>query len=1385
MLVFPSKMKKNKILKSRTLNLETSKRTHGNFVMVATDNDKDLEHTFKSKLFRPQQMISMYVPRMIRPMNRKRIRINQKDFYVDMKEKTGGRLKIGKLMPLSYNGKNLTYNMVPEYSETLKMVSTLRKGVVLQKYMIEFFENLVEEKASETAYEKNYLVFPMVDYLDDFKASVFVKFETNNPLVLFLKSIKRDMINRAKFDKYDFIIFFNPNANALIAVDLKDPEFDKNFLVIFQRITRLNNFNNGTDALEEDGSGDIETEEAPADEEEQLENEKEKIKEIILTRVAKTIKAGNLTDFESANKDEQDLALTIDKKIEDYLTNKENQTKSFNELVDEIDNDTEIKIKAIKYVETKKISNSKLSQLSKNIDKELEVIQSIEDLDSEDDMIEADRFEVEDISDYVKVSSLSSLDEEYNKKQSKKDLTNILSGFSSSNYLPMTIESLKIDDTSNDFNQINTVFAKYRTDEGKLLSFALDMPKIVDKRHFFLNGNKKVITKQLVRLPIVKTKSDRVEITTNYNKVTIERTSGKLSRKNAYLLKILKEYAGNPNVEILYGSNEVINNEYTNDFEYEELSENISALRTSKYELLFNRENMKDEIEVREISSDFFKDSMTPFGMNRINDAIIYIENEKVFSVRNEKDSSVVEKISESLFDFMFDEVLKRDQAGKLPQIGKSFIYTNMSILGTTYPVFAVVGFMNGITDILKRYKVEYKLSEKKITNQSEYVEVKFKDQYLYYKDTIKNTLLLNVLYRMDTEEYDFEEFNLDQPYIDFFIEKLGQPIYIRDTLRINLNVMLDPVTREVLKDLKLPTDIIDLLLYANTLLEGNTYRPQNDIRNYRIRGNEVVNVMAYEIIAKAYIAYQRQKLNGRSVDALDIPRDILIKHLMKERNVNEHSTLNPVLEMENIANLSAKGFRGINLDDAFTLEVRSYDESMVGFISANSTPYSNAGVTRGMVYNPKITTVRGYIPEIDRTKLNPTELLSPAEMLSSFTSTQADPTRQAMQIGQTKHTMPVNKTHKQLVGSGVNKTMAFMISDDFAFKAKDDGVVKEINKETEVALLEYRNGNRDAIDLSEVMVKNSNSGFYIQQRFTMVYKEGEKFKKGDVLAFNPSFFSGKGKDIDYRPGTLAKVAIAAGDFAYEDSTIISDALSEKAASKVTMLKQVALGPNSVIHYIVKKNNEVKTGESLVEFTTSFQDPTTTDFLTSLSVSLGDEATELIGNEVVKSKYTGRIADIKIYYNKPIEELNESIQKLIKTYKSFYKKKKDSLGGIISSNVRIPSLEQQDADSKGKSKIGGEEYDGIMIEFYVEYYDQMMEGDKLTFSTALKGVISKRLTREESPITEHRPEEVVEAIVTPTGIISRMTMDVYSMIFSNKVLVELGKQIKEIIDDKG
>ena len=68
-----------------------------------------------------------------------------------------------------------------------------------------------------------------------------------------------------------------------------------------------------------------------------------------------------------------------------------------------------------------------------------------------------------------------------------------------------------------------------------------------------------------------------------------------------------------------------------------------------------------------------------------------------------------------------------------------------------------------------------------------------------------------------------------------------------------------------------------------------------------------------------------------------------------------------------------------------------------------------------------------------------------------------------------------------------------------------------------------------------------------------MLYKTGETFTKGAVIAKNPLFFSGNGKDEDlsYNLGKLTKIAITSGDFTLEDSSAITETLSEKMASSI------------------------------------------------------------------------------------------------------------------------------------------------------------------------------------------------------------------------------------------
>lgn len=1395
MIVTPSKIRKNRIISGRTINFETVKRTHGNMVVIPTVERDALVQTLRSPLFRPTQLFALYTPRRIKPRGRSLVTVNQKDYYTEMRELTGGRIKKGRTNISGYAGQNLVFDVYNDYVINRDALSSIKKNQALQTELIKYIENIIINVCNDPDYDDVYIVFPMTKAYEDAQRTFIScnNFTTTDPLALFIAGIDRGLIDIKRFSKLKCVFFYVPGKDVLLVLDVRDSEFEKNWPLFQQRLRKINSLNAGEISLESVIDDEPSEDETESDKITAIENKKEEIKNIVFGKISKTIRA-NLTDFEAASYSEKDLIATIDDKIEKYLKVPANMKKTINDMVEDIEKDNDVKVKAIKFVETKKAAVLRAETLSKGLEKETEIIASLQDLsdDSSENIAKEYEIDVDYIDERIKKSHLASMDEEYNKKQMMKDSTNVISAFSESSFYPMTVDSLSIDDTSTYSDEKLTYTVRYKTSEGKPLTFQLDVPKIVDNKYLYLGGGKKVIKKQYIRLPIVKTKPDRVELTSNFKKMTIERTTGMVSRRVEYMLKRLKEIGENQNIKIEYGDNTAVNSRvgYKNDFEYENLGSYITAITTPKYRLIFNRDDMRDELDINVdlvktgISEDYFEHGKTPFGFEMVGDdykSILFVDDKRNILKLAINSKSDPVKITTGIVEFVIGDVLKLDMS-VLPKIGKNFLYTKVIFLKTSYPLLSVVASQNGLTDILNRYIGEKNFfkSNKPIKNNIDYVEVRFKDTYLYYRDELKNGLLLNAMRLLTPEEYNYADFDTDIPYTHYFMRTLGSSVgmHVRNTLRINLDVFIDPITRDILRDLKQPTNIIDVLLYANTLLVGNQYKPLNDFTNYRVRGNELIPAIMYQVIADSYVEYEKHRLNGRPSN-LTVPKNLLIKKLLQQENINAKSTLNPVLEAEQIAQSSGKGFNGININDAYTLEMRAYDKSMSGFISGNATPYSGqAGITRSLTYDPRITTLRGYIPEQDGSTLSATNILSPTELLSAFTAAGADAPRQAMQIAQTGHTMPIKHSSKQLISSGMNKTLAYMISDDFAFKAKQDGVVTKIDKANRLALLEYVDGTKDAIDLDNKLDKNANMGFYIHQLFTMVYNEGERFREGDVLAYNPSYFSGKGKNVDYKPGTLAKIAIAATDNAYEDSTLIAESLGERCASKINFLKPITLGKNAIIHKLLDIGTIVDTGDHIIEFTNSFDDPDATEMIQRLTATIGEDDFAAIANESVDAKFKGIITNIEIFYNCPFEELNPSIQTVIKKYKNRLANRANAIKDVHTGSVHVPPLEQVTA-----KKVNGTEFPqdgGVIICVWTEYEDIMGQGDKLTFSTALKGVISKVLKNSEAPISDYRPEDHIEAVLTPTGIISRMTSDIYSMTFGNKVLVETGKQVREI-----
>lgn len=1381
MLIAPENIETNKLVKKKRFNFDTDNRMYGNLVILATDDPDDYGEIFTSKLFKPQQMMAAYSPRRIRPMNKKFVQTVQKETYAELRQRTGGFLKIGKAMLPSYAGRNLAYYMTPEYNQTLEMLQKLRKGPGIHLYMQTYLTGMIKRIVDDLAYDRTYVIFPMTKAIDNLRHEIMVSNSKNaSPMVEFLRTLHHQTFSAADWSGVSRIIFYNPSAQAMVVMDPSDPEIVDKFGTYLIKIIRLNNFNTREDDLGDVPDDDDIPEDAP--EEEQIENTKDKIKEIVLRDVSKTLKA-DLSDYDDADEKGKAVITAIDRKVDEFLKKPENTERSFAELVDAVKSDKDVTSNAIEYVESKKIEQKQLKQLEKNLERETEIVDSLTDLETDADQmvtpVEVNGNIPNIINPTVRKSSLKALDDKYNKEQANVDLMNNLTAFSDQPYLPVTLADFKREDTSDDFTYKDTITVRWKTDEGKSISFKLDVPKVYNGHYIKYGGNEYVIQKQICRLPIVKTKDNRVEITTNFNKMTCERTNGKTSRRNVALKKMLTEYKGNPAYRIEYGYNAGVISEYKNDFEFEETATFLSRLMSNQYTINTNRPDVEAEFALLPYSESFkITEDMTPVGFETKGESknLLYIEDGALFKATPKEGQVHIERVGDSLYDFIATTIL-HDDPNRIKDVGKSFIYSNAKFLTVKFPILVLCGIVVGLSPILKRLKTKYRVSESRLKHDSKWVEIKFKDKWLYYEDTVENGLMLNILLSMHTEDWDIAEFDTNAPFIDYAVNTLGQPRFVEQTVKINISKMIDPITRDVLSHFKLPTNIIDLLVMANRMLCNNSFIPIGDMCNYRIRGNELINAMMYQIIAEAYMRYQNAKLNGSNKDVVKIPQNALMSQLISQQNINIAASLNPMLEMESSNSCSMKGFKGVNLRDAYTIDLRSYNKSMRGVLSANATPFSGAvGINRSLTVNPNINHVRGYMPTTDASKLDSANMLAATEIMSYSTPTRADPPRSAMESGQTKHGVPTYVAHRQLIGSGYDSIVPYMISDSFCFKAKKPGKVGSIDDKLKLVMLDYDDGTHDAIDISEKLSKNSNSGFYINQQYIVKYKVGERFDVDDVIVYNPSFFQGKGAAVEYTPGCLAKICVTAGDFVYEDATYISEQLSEKCASDITMDKPVALGPNAIIHKIASVGDHVEINQPLLQFTTSFDDPTTTEFLQDLIDTMGDDETKALGNEEVLAKYPGRISDIAIYYNVPFETLSPSLQDLIKNYNRWIDARRDVL---IKNGVRPSEINLKPTTQQKVNKISGTEFDGVLIIFYVTHKDKMSIGDKLTYSVALKGVVSKVSPTEEAPISEFRPNCRIEGAEAASGIPSRMTCDIWPQLYGNKLLIELGRWIHE------
>lgn len=1065
------------------------------------------------------------------------------------------------------------------------------------------------------------------------------------------------------------------------------------------------------------------------------------------------------------NKPSEDVKQNDELKNEliDKLKDVAKDSSSTEDVLDDIDNDDNIKkiidILASQEDNSVKINAARSARATKLENEFLEkklkqttVRQMIQNA-TNNEPIPKTTLELDTVNEEWKDLHYVNFEKIYNPNE---DIVAMLHSFSKKT-VPVMVRNIDVEDSSTTEDYKDTWNVEMEDIHGNRFTLKFDVPKYKENKFLMLGGNEKTINGQLVLLPIIKTDENTVQIVSNYKKIFIERFGTSKGKSNVVADRLIKSLNKENPFKITTGDNTKVCSKYELPIDYIDLSSQFSKIETKKHIFYFNqdeiREKYKDKLDLK---------IGIPIGIEKGNDKILYFDGDNKNSYSN------------ILYTLLISDDPSYEDFFNKTSISSKYTYSKASILNTEIPLIVIMAYNEGLTKVLKKANIKYDIVEKRPSyNKNLQDIIRFKDAYILYDLDYNSSLLMNGLKECGTEMYSISEINNKNMYLEF-LDLFGGRLRA-DGLDNFYDLMIDdPITTDILKFYKLPTDYIEILAYANALLGDNKYIKHTDQRGRRYRSNEIIAGYTYQALADSYGDY-RTKLKRSPKATMMIKQNEVINRVLLDPTASDLSTLNPLLELESINTVSTKGLVGMNSDKGYSLDKRTFDKSMVNVLGLSTGFAGNVGIARQATIDMNIEGKRGYIKVTDDVSdLNITKSLTITEALTPFGTNMDDPFRSAMTFIQTsKHGMRVEKGSPLLITNGADEALPYLVTDKFAFKAKEDG--KVIEKTDLYMIIQYKSGKKDYIDLRDNVKKNSDGGFFLTLKLDSDYKVGNSFKANDIIAYDKLSFSNKighTDNIAYNLGTLVKIAVLNTDEGYEDSAIISEYLSNAMASDVVLMKDISLPKDTNVYNIVKKGEPIQEGDPLIIFQNAFDEDDANLLLKNLA---GDEEDiSDLGRIRVKSKITGIVQDIKVYRTVEKDELSDSLKKLANNIEKETKQLK-----TIMKKYDINEYNKLDPDYKldptGKLKNINE---GVLIEFYLKYKDKMSVGDKLIYYSALKGVVKDIFPINKEPYTDFRPTEKIHSLLSNGSVTARMVGSILLSMIINKVLIELDRKIK-------
>lgn len=834
--------------------------------------------------------------------------------------------------------------------------------------------------------------------------------------------------------------------------------------------------------------------------------------------------------------------------------------------------------------------------------------------------------------------------------------------------------------------------------DSSVISFKL--PYLEEDGTFTYNNTEYMMRKQKADLPIRKIKPDKVALASYYGKLFICRSDKVVDSPAHWYPKQLSRLVATDPERYFIEYRSVFDKSLTLPKQYAMLSKSIKRFidRKEGKTFWFDYKTRNSLVDNEDLSS-LETDGRVIIGSQKDPNTgkllgLYYMETNGVITIKRGNEEEKVGSFAE-LVNLPYKKMPKE--------------FTTMAILGVDVPTIIVLGDLLGIKKAFKYLNLKTKvigLQEKTISYQNQ-IELVLKDAKIIYSgNDIVTALHLNALLKQSDllKTISIRELDNRTIYLEL-IEGVGGTVRHLTEIRQLKDLFIDPITLNVLESINEPTTFIGLIKRSVEMLM-NEYCPElQDGAHERIRGYERFNGMIYRELINSVRAFNRRKSKARLKMELN-PVSIWTT-ITQDPTVKITEITNPVQNLKEQSMVTMSGVDGWS-KESLSEETRIANKNRIGYISEATVDSGDVGINTYLSANPDFNTLLGLMTPVSERKLDPTKVFSTSALLAAG-SNRDDPKRINFISIQDSHIVQAEGYHAAIVRTGYESVVPDRVGKMFCQTALMKGEV--VSKDDYGIIVRYEDNTTVGVSLGKKYGRAE--GKISPHVIVSDLVVGEKIEKGDVIAYNISFFEIdrlNPKRVILKASKYVMVAFMDILETNEDSSMLSKNLATSFTTKTVKVKSVQVSFDAILPNMVKVGDEVTPNTVLVYLKSGLT------YDDGVFTETAREALEQQVNTSPRANVSGVITRIEVFYRGELNNMSNSLRKHAVAFNELLAKERTSVGksvltGQVTSDYRIANSELPENQCE--------------IKFYIESTPDCGGGDKLSFGHQMKSIPGK------------------------------------------------------------